>query len=277
VNSANGKIYVANSGDGTVSVIDGKTDEAVATIQAGPHPYSVAANGATGKVYVSHTFSNKVTIIDGSTDTASNIEAGSFDLIAVNSKTNTIYMLGYEGGNLVSMDGTGLNVVRKTLGMHAWGMELNEATGKLYVARSGSAEVDIVTPGVLSQASVKTGAIPCAVAINPTTNMIYVANYGGNSVTVISGTTSTPLTTISVGVRPEAITVDPISNMVYVANTHSDTVTVIDGKQNKALNTLAAGRFPYALVVNPLSNKLHIMNLSDKAFTTVSLIPSRAD
>jgi len=42
-----------------------------------------------------------------------------------------------------------------------------------------------------------------AVAVNPVTNKIYVANGGSNNVTVIDGATNTP-TTVSAGAYPIA-------------------------------------------------------------------------
>src|SRR5580692_8262524 len=43
VNSQNGRAYVVNAGDGTVSVLDGETDGVMATVQVGDHPYSIAS------------------------------------------------------------------------------------------------------------------------------------------------------------------------------------------------------------------------------------------
>lgn len=266
-----GRLYVANSGDGTVSVIDGSTDAVIATIKAGAHPYSIAANSVTGKVYVSHTFSDQITVIDSATNTAANVTAGSFDLVVVNSKTDTTYMLGYEGGNLALLDGSGRKAKETTLGMHAWGMALDAASGNVFVARTGNAEVDVISPSSSLIKAVPTGAIPCAVAINSETNIIYVANYGDNTVTAIDGTTFKVVATIPVGNRPEALAVDPSSNTIYAANTKSDSVTVIDGGRNIVRSTLPAGKHPYALAVNPRSRKLHVANLSDSPFTTIGL------
>ena len=70
-------------------------------------------------------------------------------------------------------------------------------------------------------ASVQVGAGPVAVAVNPVTNRIYVANDLGNSVTVIDGATIPPaaVATVPVGLFPSAIAVNPVTNKVYVANT----------------------------------------------------------
>jgi YVTN family beta-propeller protein len=47
VNTVNGKAYIANAGDGTVTVLDGNSDAVVATVPIGSHPYSIAINSAS--------------------------------------------------------------------------------------------------------------------------------------------------------------------------------------------------------------------------------------
>ena len=69
VNSTSDRVYVLNTTSGTVSVLDGKTDTVVATVNVGKWPYVLAANPAENKVYVSNIFSNVITIIDGATNT----------------------------------------------------------------------------------------------------------------------------------------------------------------------------------------------------------------
>ena len=48
-------------------------------------------------------------------------------------------------------------------------------------------------------ATVAAGTTPYAVAINPTTNKIYVANQGSANVTVIDGVTNTVSATVAAG------------------------------------------------------------------------------
>src|SRR5215471_17971442 len=56
-----------------------------------------------------------------------------------------------------------------------------------------------------------------AVAVNPVTNKIYVANRNTANVTVIDGATNNT-TTVAAGTTPVAIAVNPITNKIYVAN-----------------------------------------------------------
>src|SRR5439155_3431413 len=101
VNAATNRIYVANSESGSVSVIDGKNDSVIATLSVGPRPYVVAVNPATNHIYVSNTFSNLITVIDGATNSATTVKASSADAIAVDSRLDKVYLLGYEDTNLI--------------------------------------------------------------------------------------------------------------------------------------------------------------------------------
>jgi YVTN family beta-propeller protein len=267
--SNNGRAYVANAGDGTVSVIDGKTDAVLATVAIGANPYSIAADSAAGKIYVTRTYSDHLTVIDAATNQVSGIKAGSPDLLVVNPKTHIVYLLGYEGGNLVVLNGETQAVTESSVGMHAWGMALNSDTGTLYIARIGNAEVAVLKPGSASPIMIPTGNIPCSIAINPQTNMVYVANYADNSVTAIDGAKDRVVAKIPAGERPQAVAVDAGRNLIYVANTRANTVTAIDGATSKVLATLEAGKAPYALVVNPVSGKLHVANMDKMSFTVL--------
>ena len=65
--------------------------------------------------------------------------------------------------------------------------------------------------------TVPVGTEPSAVAVNPNTNQIYVANPYSNNVTVIDGATNNT-TTVPVGTNPSAVAVNPVTNQIYVAN-----------------------------------------------------------
>src|SRR5450631_158786 len=57
INEATDRIYVANNGDGSVTVVDGQSDGVLATVSVGPLPFVLAVTPATNKIYVSNTFS----------------------------------------------------------------------------------------------------------------------------------------------------------------------------------------------------------------------------
>src|SRR6266446_265996 len=82
---------------------------------------------------------------------------------------------------------------------------------------------------VFPVSSIPVGGQPMAVAVNPLTNKIYVANNGDGSMTVIDGATHAAATVpLGSGAKPIALAVNPVTNRVYVAD-GSNFITVIDG------------------------------------------------
>ena len=65
----NGKsVYVANTGDNTVSVIDTALNLAMATVPVGHYPQGVAVTRDGSRVYVANTNDNTMSVIDTATN-----------------------------------------------------------------------------------------------------------------------------------------------------------------------------------------------------------------
>jgi len=114
---------------------------------------------------------------------------------------------------------------------------------------------------------VATGGNPIAVAADPLTNQIYVANKGSGTVTVIDGATNAT-TTVTVGNGPDAIVVNAATNQIYVANNDGGTVTVIDGATN-ATSTVAVGTNPDSITVNSVTDKIYVANEGSGTVTVI--------
>jgi len=271
VNAKTGRAYVANAGDGTVTILDGSTDTVLATIPIGSHPYSIAVDSATNKIYVTHTFGDQLSMIDGATNTVTDLNTGSVDLIAINSQAGKIYLLGY-GGDVKVLDEATHQLNVRPVARHAWALTLDESTSTVYVTEIESAALTALSSTSAEATTLPAGEIPCSIAVNSKTNTLYVANYGDNTVSVLDAKTQRTVATIHVGDHPKSIAFDPIRNLVFVANTHDNTVTVIDAIHNTVLTTLPAGKSPSALAVVPGSNRLYVSNEADEiASSTVDL------
>ncbi|OGF17159.1 MAG: hypothetical protein A2509_10050, partial [Candidatus Edwardsbacteria bacterium RIFOXYD12_FULL_50_11] len=116
-------------------------------------------------------------------------------------------------------------------------------------------------------ATVATGSAPFALAVNPATNKIYVANYGNANVTVIDGATN-GTATVWAGANPRAVAVNPLTNKAYVANYNDSSVTVIDGATNDTA-TVTVGAKPRAVAVNPLTNRIYVANEGSASVTVI--------
>ena len=118
-------------------------------------------------------------------------------------------------------------------------------------------------------ATIPVGDDPQAVRVDPSTNRIYVANQGGDTVSVIDGANNVVIATVPVGDRPFAIGVNSTTGRVYVTNQDDDTVSVIDGTSNAVIATIPVGDRPWYVGVNPTTDRVYIGNRSDG---TVSVI-----
>jgi YVTN family beta-propeller protein len=68
VNPNTNRIYVANNGINTVSVIDAATNTVTATVTVGSSPTGVGVNQNSNRIYVANSGSNNVSVIDGNTN-----------------------------------------------------------------------------------------------------------------------------------------------------------------------------------------------------------------
>src|SRR5690606_33297660 len=131
--------------------------------------------------------------------------------------------------------------------------------------------------------TVGVGNGPYGVAVNPVTNLVYVANSGGSSVSVIDGGTNEVIATVEVGVFPRGVAVNPNTNRRYVANDVDDTVSVIsmtyvehfwllDGLQNDndvEITAVGVGDGPYGVAVNPVTNLVYVANFASNTVTVI--------
>ena len=110
------------------------------------------------------------------------------------------------------------------------------------------------------------GVDPRAVAVNPVTNRIYVANENSNTVTVIDGATHAT-TTLPVGSGPQHIAINTATNKIFVANGRSASLAVIDGATNAVTVLPVGGSGP--IVINQATNKIYMARMGNADEVTV--------
>ena len=107
--------------------------------------------------------------------------------------------------------------------------------------------------------TVNVGSNPISVDINTSTNKIYVANRGDNTVTVIDGSTNMDIATIpfvDVGNLPSSMAINPVTNKIYVNDVGGGgIVTVIDGSTDTVVATIPVGNNPQDLAINTAAKK----------------------
>ena len=109
--------------------------------------------------------------------------------------------------------------------MRAGAFVLALLVGALFMCIPG-AQGAHVDPTVV--ATISTGSGARGVGVNTSTGLVYVANLGNGTVSVVDGNTDTLVTNIPSGGVPVGVDVDPTSNRIYVADFSGDSVFVIE-------------------------------------------------
>ncbi len=104
------------------------------------------------------------------------------------------------------------------------------------------------------------GVNPVAIAVDPNSNRIYIANEASNNVSVIDGETNEVVDTVVVGQSPRGIAVNTSTNRVYVANSADNNVNIISATTNQVVNTAPVGISPQCIGINTASNKIYVAN-----------------
>jgi YVTN family beta-propeller protein len=95
VNPTTNTLYVTNTGNDTVSVIDGQTNTVTATIRVGRSPQGITVGPRSKDIYVANGITSTVSVIRGQTNTVfATIHLPEHSLpegLAMDSETNTIY------------------------------------------------------------------------------------------------------------------------------------------------------------------------------------------
>ena len=236
VDQATDTIYVVNSADNTVSVINGATCNArntsgcshtPPTVKVGSNPVDLSLDQATDTVYVANWGNGKgttVSVIDGRTC----------------------------NGQVTS--GCGKIPATVTIGTAPAGVIVDEPTDTVYagtIVPSGAEAVWVIdgatcngttTAGCGQKlASVTVGAgsadYNVAFAIDQATQTLYVANWKDNTLSVIDTATCNATTTSGcartphaarVGSGPDGIALNLGTDTLYVSNVTGDTVSVLD-------------------------------------------------
>ncbi len=97
VNPATQRLYAVNYGDETLSVIDLRSQRAIATLPVGHHPQAVAVDPIRNVIYVANVHGNSVTAIDGRNNRAIGAFAAGEDpyAVAVDAKTGQVFIANY--------------------------------------------------------------------------------------------------------------------------------------------------------------------------------------
>lgn len=251
--------YVSNERDGTITVIDTKTDSVVKTIKVGARARGIRISPDGRTIYVAvstpsgreyNEEENRIAAIDVESgqvvagyDIGSDPEqlAVSHDgklLYASNENAGTASVTDVESGRLLST---------LTVGIEPEGVTISPDGRWVYVTSETSNTVSVIdrqTNKVV--ATFLVGSRPRDAAFSPDGSRAYISAEVGTNLSVVDTTTQTVIKTIELprgdGVKPMGVAVSIDGRKVYVANGRAGTVSVIDAASYDVLNTIPVGK-----------------------------------
>jgi YVTN family beta-propeller protein len=264
--------YVANFAANSVSVIGLNDNTVLATVPVGARPIAIAVINTS--IYVANSAANSVSVIDGNTNTvAATIPVGSAPSALV-FRDGFLYVAN-AASNTVSVIDIASNTITATIpvGKHPSAIAANTfaTDGSIYVANRDSNSVSVISTATNKvTATITVGTHPAAIAfdtielnpgaaVSPTRTAGFIANSGGNTISVIDPASNTVTNTIRVGQNPSALYAGfgyapragiPTKSLVFAVNSGANSVSVIDAFTNAVDSTIRVGPHPTSIAVN---------------------------
>jgi len=270
VNPDTNLVYVHNQAGeedvGRVSVIDGQTNEIIATIDVRLSGYPVgrvAVDEVTNRVYVING-DGTLFVINGATNEVLMTIEEAQD-VAVDPAGGIMYVA--DNSSLRALDGSDYHELRRTSLTSSGPVDLlavNPPADRLYLARLGPATLDIISASTLETLTTIPLESPLQdLAVNTRTNRLYVAlSYQGrNQVLALDGDNGGVLASLAVGdeYQSSALAVDEAAERLYVGKGTSEEpgITIVDGHTMKPIAEIPTLTSVYGLAIDPTLNQLY--------------------
>lgn len=274
-NQTNYKVYCANMGSNTITVINSWTNQIITTIRVGSQPISLVYNPINNKIYCANQQSNEVSIINSTGDDVINtISVGLRPTALIyDSMDNKVYCANSSSNNVTVIDGVNdLVITTINVGYYPSTLLYNPTNNKIYCANMDNESVTIID-GATNQVitTVRVGVTPSSLAYNSENNKIYCSSWANGRIHIIDGTTNQIIDSLRYGNSgPQALIYYPGSNKIFYANFTGDNIKVIDGELDTVVGTiqLLVGTRPYAML--PSYGKVYCANIGSNTITVIN-------
>jgi YVTN family beta-propeller protein len=271
------RVYVPNSGDGTVTVIDPHTFQIVDRYYVGEIPHHIAPAWDLKALYVDNEGSSTLTVIDPRSG-----------------KPVRTIPVPYPYNLYFTPDGTKAIVVVERLSRldfrdpHTWNLIKSvdipwpgvdhmdfSADGHYLMASTewSGIVVKVDTVAMKAVGQVNVGGLPIDVRLSPDGSVFYVANQGRNGVSVVDPVAMKEVGFIPTGAGAHGLVISRDTKSLYVSNRLAGTISVIDCKTRRVVAVWNVGGSPDMLQLSPDGRELWVTGRFDG---TVEVVDTRS-
>jgi YVTN family beta-propeller protein len=280
------KIYVTNSSDNSVSVIDTNSFAVVKTITLLPSGGSaswMAISPGGDEVYVAERLSAKIqvisTVTDSVVDTIDTV-SGLLNKIAVTPDGSRLYAPSANVSGIIRMSVIDLSTrsvvdyLDTVDAQDAIDFGSNSQTGYLQLEVNNSVPLNLYTNVVDLNTKLVLSTIHGTALRNVSDSglVAWGINYGDNTVNRIDLLSNLVTNSAPVPARPNETVVDEPSNRLFVTSDNSNSITILNLQTLATLETIAVnGNSPAGLTMSPDGNLLYVVNIDSNTIDVVQL------
>ena len=254
------KVYVANEGADTVSVLDATSFQTLASVPVGKSPHNVQVSPDGKLVWVTN---------NGEPGQAA--EASAHKEMAKGDHG----AMGKPGAVWAIDIATNAVVAKVPVGPHPAHVVVSPDGRFAYITNGGDDTVSVVdTSERRVVATIPVGKFPHGLRFSPDGKQAYVANLKGGTVSVIDTASQKEIAQIPAGKGPAQVGFTLEGRLVLVSLSEENAVAVIDPATRKVIRKVAVGTVPIQLYATPDSRMLLVANQGSpkKPGKTVSMI-----
>ncbi|MFB5600848.1 MAG: YncE family protein [Nitrososphaeraceae archaeon] len=281
INTATNTLYIANSEDNSVSVIDGNGNQEIKVLDVGKYPFEIAIDEVANKIYVLNYNGSSISVIDGKDNSIENtINVSSYPTdIAVNENLNQIYVAHSQINNITIINSQNGDKKELSIGPvtddSGIGISVDELENKIYVTNPAEDRIDIIDPTNLTNIVSLPPDFrePTDIIVDPILKKAYVVDFIYRDLLAIDISDNKTIykipTYANANLTPMDVEFNPVNHKIYVSNTESDTLTELNPFDFSVTNSLETDHFPIDVEVNWKNNIIYITNQKSK---TISMI-----
>lgn len=270
------RVYVPNTRDGTVDVIDPSTFKVVDVLDVGGTPHHVTPSWNLRHLFVDNPGIDRLTEIDPATgDVMRSIPVSSpYNLYFTPDGSEAIVVAEYDRYIEFRDPHTWRLIKRVSIPWPGVDHMDFSANGRYFLVSCEYSGVvaRVSTSSMRVTRIVNVGGYPIDVKLSPDGSVFYVANQGLGGVSVIDPTSMRQVAFIHTGEGAHGFAVSRDAKDLYVSNRLAHTISVISFRKRRVAATWAVGGSPDMLQVSPDGRQLWATN---RFGDTVSVVSTR--
>ena len=249
VDTHSGHVFVANSADNSVTVLDASSGAALRTVNVGAAPVRMTVDGRTGHIFI---FNQGATVTMLAAASGAVLRTVPYPYsttdVAVDAQRDRVFAVGASNGPGVAMFDTRSGRLVRIISDVGYPLRVGVDTrmGRVFVPSLGGVGalrvLDARSGRVVRMVAV--GADPTAVAIDERRGRAFVTNTDDSTVSALDATSGRVVRTVAVGTAPYALAVDRHMGRVFTVNDGDHTVSVLDAPTGAVLRTVVLAGVP---------------------------------